>query len=128
MRVLVSRVTIDDCVVQTFRASGPGGQKRNVTDSSVRVIHKPSGARGQAVESRYQLRNKRMAFRRMAESPEFQAWARVQAGEEPPPEASSPRRVRTYNLVERRVVDHRTGARTSKVDEVLDGNLDLLDG
>lgn len=68
------RVTIDDCEVHTFRAGGKGGQHQNKTDSGVRVIHPPSGARGESREHRSQLHNKRAAFGRMARSAAFVAW------------------------------------------------------
>jgi hypothetical protein len=79
-RKLLFEVTIKDCEVQYFRGSGPGGQKKNKTNSAVRVIHKPSNAVGQASETRSQLENKRLAFKRMAESKEFQIWTRIEAG------------------------------------------------
>lgn len=72
-------VTIRDCEVQTFRAGGKGGQNQNKRDTGVRVIHRASGARGESREGREQLDNKRRAFRRMAESAQFQAWARTRA-------------------------------------------------
>src|SRR5690242_18337058 len=81
MRELVLSVTLADCEVQTFRAGGPGGQKQNKTESGVRVIHHPSGARGESREERSQLQNKKRAFRRMAETEEFRNWVRRQAGE-----------------------------------------------
>lgn len=73
-RELVLSVTIADCVVQTFRAGGKGGQHQNKTDSGVRIIHPPSGARGESREHRSQLQNKRTAWGRMARSPAFTAW------------------------------------------------------
>lgn len=81
---LAFSVTIRDCVVQTFRCGGNGGQKVNKTSSGVRVIHPPSGAAGQATDTRSQLQNKTLAFRRMAESGKFQAWLRVKGGSIPP--------------------------------------------
>jgi len=67
-------VTINDCEVQTFKASGAGGQKRNKTSSAVRVIHHPSGARAESSESRSQYENKRTAFIKMVNSIEFRSW------------------------------------------------------
>lgn len=55
------------CDVDTFRASGPGGQKRNKTDSAVRLRHRATGLVGQAVESRSQHENRARALRRLRE-------------------------------------------------------------
>lgn len=71
-------VTIHDCEVQTFRAGGKGGQHQNKTSSGVRVIHHPSGARGESREERSQLQNKRAAFVRMVGTPAFRYWLDVQ--------------------------------------------------
>jgi RF-1 domain len=54
-----------DCRVDTYRASGPGGQKRNKTSSAVRLRHKPSGLIAIAEESRSQHENKARAIRRL---------------------------------------------------------------
>jgi hypothetical protein len=69
-------VTIHQCDVQTFRAGGPGGQNQNKRDTAVRIVHTPSGAVGESREARTQRENKKLAFRRMAESRAFQGWAR----------------------------------------------------
>lgn len=87
MRTKLFSVTIADCEIQTFRAGGKGGQNQNKTESGVRIIHHPSGARGESREERSQLQNKRNAFRRMGQSDVFKRWAKSQAarlrGEEP---------------------------------------------
>lgn len=81
MREKLFSVSIHDCRVDTFRSGGKGGQHQNKTESGVRVVHEPSGAVGESREYREQFRNKRAAFLRMAESKEFQLWARVKAAE-----------------------------------------------
>jgi hypothetical protein len=53
------------CSVDTFRASGPGGQKRNKTESAVRLRHRPTGLHAQAFESRSQHENRELALRRL---------------------------------------------------------------
>ena len=64
-------LTLDDaallaqCDFDRFRASGPGGQKRNVTDSAVRLRHRPSGVSAEANESRSQHENRARALRRL---------------------------------------------------------------
>lgn len=63
------RLTDDEllvqCEVDRFRASGPGGQKRNKTDSAVRLRHRPTGLESLAVESRSQHENRARALRRL---------------------------------------------------------------
>lgn len=98
MRERVLSVTLADCITQTFRAGGNGGQNQNKRDTGVRIIHPPSGARGEARDERSQLQNKRAAFRRMAESKQFRTWVRMQSGES----------ARTVAAVERELWPDRT--------------------
>jgi protein subunit release factor B len=56
---------LGDCEIDRYRASGPGGQKRNKTESAVRLRHGPSGLAAHATESRSQHDNKREALRRL---------------------------------------------------------------
>src|SRR3990167_8830018 len=78
-RRLLFSVSIGDCRVDTFRAGGKGGQHQNKTETGVRVVHEPSGAVGESRETRSQLTNKRVAFRRMAQSSVFRIWIRQEA-------------------------------------------------
>ena len=80
-RQLLFSVTLKDCDVDTFRAGGNGGQNQNKRDTGVRVTHRASGAVGTARDSRSQLQNKKLAFRRMAETKLFQAWIARQSYE-----------------------------------------------
>jgi protein subunit release factor A len=54
-----------DCEITAFKSSGPGGQKKNKTESSIRVVHVPTGITRIATESRSQLRNKEAALERV---------------------------------------------------------------
>ena len=78
MRELLFSITAKDCMWQYFRASGNGGQKRNKTSNAVRCTHEPSGAIGEATESRNQRTNREKAFERMAKSEKMQKWIKLQ--------------------------------------------------
>jgi len=78
MKELLFSVTASDCNWEVMRGTGPGGQKRNKTESKVRCIHRASGAIGESDETRSQHDNKRKAFRKMAESDKFKAWHKLE--------------------------------------------------
>lgn len=61
------------------RGRGKGGQKKNKTSSAVRCRHLPSGAIGYAEDTRSQSKNRGLAFRRCAESKEFQRWIKIES-------------------------------------------------
>jgi protein subunit release factor B len=81
MREKLFSVSAKDCRMDTFRAGGKGGQNQNKVESGVRFVHPPSGAVGEARDSRDQLQNRRSAFLRMAQSRLFQSWCRTKAAE-----------------------------------------------
>jgi protein subunit release factor A len=66
-----------DCDVEPFKSSGPGGQKKNKTESSVRVRHRPTGLVRIATESRSQARNRRTALERVHDALEARARRRA---------------------------------------------------
>jgi len=72
-----------ECDVHTYRASGPGGQHRNKTDSAVRLAHRPTGVTVTATESRSQHENRARALRRLRK-------AIALAVRRPPPAAPCP--------------------------------------
>jgi len=80
-RELLFSVTLADCDVDTFRCGGNGGQNVNKRDTGVRVTHRASGAVGRATDERTQLQNKKLAFRRMADSALFRGWVARQSYE-----------------------------------------------
>jgi len=76
----VCTVSMRDLTIQTFCAGGKGGQNQNHNQKGVRLIHPPSGARGESREYKSQLANKRAALRRLAQTQAFVTWAKIQAG------------------------------------------------
>lgn len=80
MKERILSVTIHDCIVQTFRAGGNGGQNQNKRDSAVRIIHEPSGAVAESREERSQLQNKKRAWKRLSEHPKMLLWIKLKSG------------------------------------------------
>lgn len=76
---LLFSVRREDFLIQYFRAGGPGGQKQNKTDSACRIIHRESDAVGESREDRSQVRNRKIAFRRLVSSKKFQLWLRLKS-------------------------------------------------
>jgi hypothetical protein len=62
---LTDAALLAECEVHTYRASGPGGQHRNKVESAIRLVHKPTGVRVLAAESRSQAENKTRALKRL---------------------------------------------------------------
>lgn len=77
---LSDEVLLGQCEVDRFRASGPGGQKRNKTDSAVRLRHRPTTLVGEANESRSQHENRARALRRLRLEIAFQLRAPAAGG------------------------------------------------
>ncbi len=93
-----------ECDVTPFKSSGPGGQKKNKTESSVRVRHRASGITRIATESRSQSRNRTLALERVWKELERRAAKRK------PRQATRPHRA----AVERRLEGKRRDARTKR--------------
>lgn len=74
----VVSVTASDCEWQYERGTGPGGQKRNKTETKVRCTHRASGAVGVSDETRDRNQNRKLAFGKMARSQPFQRWIKLE--------------------------------------------------
>lgn len=118
-----------DLEIDTFRASGAGGQHVNRTDSAIRITHKPSGIVVTCQDQRSQYKNKDRAMavlkarlleqERMQQEGNIARNRRNQIGT-----GDRSERIRTYNYPQGRVTDHRIGLTLYQLDEVLEGNLD----
>ena len=120
-----------DLRIDVFRASGPGGQSVNTTDSAVRITHIPSGVVVSQQDEKSQHKNKAKGMRvlraRLYEH-QRQKLADERAANRKNQVGSGDRseRIRTYNFPQRRITDHRINLTLHKLDRVMDGDLDEI--
>ena len=119
-----------DIRIDTYRASGAGGQHVNKTDSAVRLTHEPSGVVVQCQTQRSQHKNKDSAMKQLR-AKLFEIELKKQQQEMENLEASKAdigwgSQIRSYVLDSARIKDLRTGVETGNCNDVLDGNLDLF--
>ena len=120
-----------DLRIDTFRASGAGGQHINKTSSAIRVTHLPTGLVVECQDQRSQrenrdralkvLRSRLLQQKQQAYDQEYNARRQSQVGS-----GDRSERIRTYNFPQGRLTDHRIGLTIYRLDEVLDGDLDLV--
>ena len=124
-------IQTSDLRIDTFRASGAGGQHVNTTDSAIRITHLPTGLVVECQDERSQHKNKARALSllsaRLLEQEKAEQ-AREQAEDRKLQVGSGDRsqRIRTYNYPQGRVTDHRIGLTLYKLDELLGGSLDMV--
>jgi protein subunit release factor B len=80
-RQLLFSITKKDFDIQTFSVGGHGGGGKDTSNSGVRLIHRDSGAVGEGRETRSNHQNRRAAFRRLIETPQFKNWHRQRCSE-----------------------------------------------
>jgi len=120
-----------DLEITVQRASGPGGQGVNTTDSAVRIIHKPTGMIVFCADGRSQQKNKASAMavlrsrllqlREDEERAKYAAQRRSQIGT-----GDRSERIRTYNFPQNRVTDHRIGLTLYNLPHVMEGSIDEI--
>lgn len=118
-----------DLRIDTYRASGAGGQHINKTDSAIRITHIPTGVVVECQEERSQHKNRAKAMALLAsrlQAAEMEKHAAEQASTRKSLVGSGDRseRIRTYNYPQGRVTDHRINLTLYKLDEVMEGKLD----
>jgi peptide chain release factor 1 len=121
----------EELEITVCRASGPGGQGVNTTDSAVQILHKPSGMIVRCADGRSQQKNKQQAFtvlrsrlleRKIAEEDaKYAAQRKAQVGT-----GERNERIRTYNFPQNRVTDHRIELTLYNLPAVIDGDIDGL--
>ena len=120
-----------DLRIDTYRASGAGGQHVNRTDSAVRITHIPTGLVVTSQDQRSQIQNREQAMRvrksrlydmqRQKQQSEYSSRRRGQIGT-----GDRSERIRTYNFPQGRVTDHRIGLTLYKINDIMAGDLDEI--
>jgi len=120
-----------DLKIDTFRASGAGGQHVNKTDSAIRLTHLPSGIVVECQDERSQHKNRARALsllqaKLLAQAQEKQVTEQARMRKTLVGSGDRSERIRTYNFPQGRVTDHRINLTLYKLDEILEGYLDQV--
>ena len=124
-------VRTEDLRIDTYRASGAGGQHVNTTDSAIRITHIPTGVVVQCQDERSQHKNKAAAMKMLRAKlfdEEQRRKAEAEASERKSMVGSGDRseKIRTYNFPQNRLTDHRINLTLYKLDRVMEGDLDEI--
>jgi peptide chain release factor 1 len=125
------KVEEKDLRIDTFCASGPGGQGVNTTYSAVRIVHEPTGIVVQCQDERSQIKNKAKAMKVLRSKLyelEIETQEKERAADRKTQVGTGDRseRIRTYNFPQNRVTDHRVGLTLHKLEQALEGHLDEI--
>ena len=120
-----------DLKIDTFRASGHGGQNVQKVETAVRITHLPTGVVVACQDERSQFKNKEKALEVLRSKlhlmmQEQKAATVANLRREQVGGAERSEKIRTYNFPQNRITDHRYGVTIGNLEAVLDGNLDLL--
>jgi peptide chain release factor 1 len=120
-----------DLDITVQRASGPGGQGVNTTDSAVRIIHKPTGLLVYCADDRSQIKNKARAMAvlrsrllKLKEDEERAKYAAQRKNQIGTGDRSE--RIRTYNFPQNRMTDHRIGLTLYSLPAIMEGDIDEI--
>jgi len=125
------QISPEELEITVARASGPGGQGVNTTDSAVQIIHKPTGLIVKCADERSQLKNKAKALKVLRarllerkqdeEAAKYSAQRKAQIGT-----GDRSERIRTYNFPQSRLTDHRIGFSAHNLPNIMEGQIDDL--
>ncbi len=121
----------NDLQIDVYRSTGPGGQSVNTTDSAVRITHLPTGLVVAMQDEKSQIQNRAKAMqvlraRLLKLEQDRQAEELSRARRDQVKGGGRSEKIRTYNVKDNRVTDHRIGLTVHKLDRVLQGDLDEI--
>lgn len=121
----------EDLEISVCRASGPGGQGVNTTDSAVQILHKPTGMQVYCADERSQQKNKIKALKvlrsRLLQQKEEEERAKYAANRKDQiGSGDRSERIRTYNFPQNRLTDHRIGLTLHNLPQIMEGELNEL--
>ncbi len=124
-------ISSDDLKIDTFRASGAGGQHVNKTDSAIRITHLPSGIVVECQDDRSQHKNRSKAMallqsKLLTQEQERQKSKEAETRKKLVGSGDRADRIRTYNFPQGRVTDHRINLTIYKLSEVMEGMLEYI--
>lgn len=125
------QIAPEDLEISVCRASGPGGQGVNTTDSAVQILHKPTGMQVYCADERSQQKNKIKALKvlrsRLLQQKEEEERAKYAANRKDQiGTGDRSERIRTYNFPQNRLTDHRIGLTLHNLPQIMEGELDEL--
>lgn len=124
-------VRTEDLKIDTFRASGAGGQHVNKTDSAIRITHEPSGMVVECQEERSQHKNKSKALKMLRtrlyeKKVEEQQQERAEERRSQVSSGDRSAKIRTYNFPQSRVTDHRINLTLYNLEDIMKGEIDEI--
>lgn len=120
-----------DLEIGTYKASGPGGQYVNKTESAVRIVHKPTGLTVTSQSERNQIQNRENAMSllaaRLFQMQEEKDLSKLtEERREQIASAKRAEKIRTYNFPQNRITDHRIGKSWHNLEDIIEGNLEPI--